>query len=377
MNKYIFILYLTFLLLLFQGCKEKQSADPNSIKVDLNNRQEISFFDIFSKIDIISLETNDSSLIKTISKLIVNNDTLYIHDYNMSKVLAFNKDGNYLYQINNRGMGPGEYTSTFDFSIFNDSLSILSAIDNKLYIYDKKNGEFIRDIPLPLIKGAYKSFTDLDDKTITFWTYDYDNRLKIYSKSTSEIINEKFPEKDNIFTNIGIEVFPYNRHFIRVYDNRVYKITGNGEIIEAYKWDFGKLNNTPKMIENAPSAKSRDEFMELIGRLNASEIVNYYFTSGGGNSQYAYTMLNRKNKLLNIFHHKSSKKTYIFDQTLEKSKLYPLFWSDDYMIGYIPPIVSDFNEIIPDDILDEENIQIKRNLSEYDNPILVKYYFKM
>jgi|AGTN01.2.fsa_nt_gi hypothetical protein len=377
MNKYIFIIYLAFFLLLFNGCEEKKQTDPNTIKVDLNDRQEVSIFDIFSKIDIIPLETNDSSLIKTISKLIVSNDTLYIHDYNMSKVLAFNKDGNYLYQINNKGMGPGEYAGTSDIGIFNDSLSILSAVDYKLYIYDKKNGEFIRNIPLPSIKGAYKSFMDLDDETIAFWTYDYDNRLKIYSKSTGEIINEQFPEKNNIFTNIGIEVFPYNRHFLRVYDNCVFKITSNGEISEAYKWDFGKLNNTLQMIENAPSVKSQDELMKIIGRLNASEIVNYYFASGGGNSQYVYTMLNRKNKLLNIFHHKLSEKTYVFDQTLEKAKLYPLYWSDNYMIGFMPEIVSDFNEIIPDNILNEENIQIKKKLSEYDNPVLVKYHFKM
>lgn len=372
MNKDIFIFLLTLFLSILYGCDEKQQTDKKYIKVDLGDRHRVSIFDIFSKIDIIPLETNDSSLIKTIRKLIVNNDTLYILDYDMAKVLAFDMEGNYLYQINNRGMGPGEYIGISDFNIFNDSLSILSAVDNKLYIYDKK-GNFIKNLSLPGIRGAYISFVDVSDDLIAFWTFDYENRLKVYSKSTGKIINEQFPEEDNIFSNFEIQVFPYNRYFSRVQDNRVFEIMSNGEISEAYEWDFGKLNNTPQMIKKAPSIKSQSEMIKLINKINASEIINYCFIKAGGNSQYVYTKLGRKNQHLNIFHHKSSKKTYIFDQTVEKAELFPLFWSDNYMIGFIPDIVSEIDNIIPDNILDEKNIQLKNKLSEYDNPVLLQY----
>lgn len=71
MNKHIFILYLIILFTASYGCKEKQQADTNTIGVDLNDKQEVSIFDIFSKVDIIPLETNDSSLIKVIFKLLM------------------------------------------------------------------------------------------------------------------------------------------------------------------------------------------------------------------------------------------------------------------------------------------------------------------
>ena len=46
------------------------------------------------------------------------------------------------------------------------------------------------------------------------------------------------------------------------------------------------------------------------------------------------------------------------------------------MIGWVPEKVSVIDDVIPDIILNKGNILIKNKLSQFDNPILIKYYFK-
>ena len=293
----------------------------------------------------------------------------------MSKILVFTHSGKFLFQINNKGIGPDEYIGISDFDISSDSLSILSGMDSRMHIYDNR-GNYIRRFSLPNIKGAYDSFKNVNKDTIAFWTYDYGNRLKLYSKSAKHIFKEKMPEKNNIYTHFGIQRFPYEMYIPSVNDNRVFKITLQSEIVEAYKWDFGKLNNTHEMIENAPVLNSKNKETELINKIISSKIINYIFLRAGGNSRYTYTKLNRKNAIINVFYDRLLKKTYVFEKTTEKIQIYPLCWTDSYMIGWIPEKVSGINDVIPDIILNKENIKIKNKLSEFDNPILVKYYFK-
>jgi len=368
------IILLFFLSSFLYCCIEKQKDENNTISVDLDQKQNVSIFNIFSKIDIIPLETNDSSLIKFISKLVVYHDNFYILD-DMSKIITFTHDGKFLFQINNKGIGPDEYIGISDFDIYSDSLSILSGMDSRMHIYDNK-GNFIRRFKLPNIKKSYESFKNVNKDTVAFWTYDYENRLKLYSKSTKQIFKEKMPEKNDIYTYLGIQKFPYENYIPSVNDNRVFKITSQSEIIEAYKWDFGKLNNTPKMIENPPVLNSQNESRELINKIMSSEVINYVFLRAGGNSRYTYTKLNRKNAHINVFYDKFSKKTYVFEKTTEKVQIYPLCWTDSYMIGWVPEKVSVIDDVIPDIILNKGNILIKNKLSQFDNPILIKYYFK-
>ncbi|MEA4918102.1 MAG: 6-bladed beta-propeller [Proteiniphilum sp.] len=83
MKKIFLPIFLIVSLLIIISCVEKQE-EKGGIKVGLDDKQKVSLFDIFSKIEIIPLETNDLSLIKTISKIIISNDTLYIRQWNVT-----------------------------------------------------------------------------------------------------------------------------------------------------------------------------------------------------------------------------------------------------------------------------------------------------
>lgn len=370
--KRIIILFLSAII--FYSCTEKNKNEKNTIYVDLNQKQAVSIFDIFSKIDIIPLETNDSSLIKQITKVIVKDNRFYILD-ETNQILTFSADGKFLFRINHRGEGPTDYISISDFNVFNDSLFLLSNLDNKMHIYDS-NGNFGRKFSLPSITGAYDSFLNINKDTLAFWTYDYQNRLKIYSMSANKIVNEKMPEQDNIFRHLSIDKFPYKKYIASVNDNRVFEITPRAEIVEAYKWDFGNLNNTKEMIENPIKVNSQNDEMKCINKITSSEVINYIFLRNNGNSRYIYTKLCRNEIKFNILYNKSTAKTYLFEKTTEKLQIYSLYWTEDYMIGFIPGKAASINDIVPNAVLDAKNIKIKNKLTEFDNPILIKYTFK-
>lgn len=378
MKKHLYYIISTITLFVLCGCNNTTIL-KNEISIDIDHRDEISIFDLFSNIEIIQLETNDTSIIKYIDKLLVFNDAYYIFDYSMAQILSFNKEGNFEFCIKNIGEGPDQYIKLSDFDIYNDSLSLISIIDKTLHMYDLK-GNFIRRISLPKVKGNYKNIRYLNNDTIAFWTYDYDNRLKFFSKINNNIFKESMPEERNIYTSFSTPVFPYGNYIVKAFDNRVMEMSVNGELTLAYQWNFGSLNNdTDNLVKgpNSNDANSQTEMYEFARKIYSSEIVNYFFGLSGGNSQYVYTQIMRKNKNISILFNKKTKKEYVFEKTTENTNFFPLFWTEEYVIGYIPEIEEiGINDIIPDQILNEKNRAIKKGITEFNNPILIKYYFK-
>lgn len=371
MKKFILFCILCSVL---HGCKE--SAEEQGCPViyaDIEKIDKVSFFDIFSRAEIIPLETNDSSLIKYIYKVVYDNNRYYVFDYMQAEILTFDEAGKFLFKISDRGQGPEEYLNISDFDIDkqNDRIVVLDPINNAMFEYDL-SGNFITRYKLPRITNAYKSFIYLNTDTLVYFTFDYDNRLKFYSKSKGVIFKELYPEKDNVLYNITLE-FPYETTFFRSADNVVYEITQGCELTEKYRWDFGKLNNSKKQISKFDNIHNT---MSLFPKVHNSEIINYIFTVQGRFSDFLCSRVVRKNKKIHIFHDQKNQKNYIFDKTSENATFHPLSWQDDFVIGYYADEWGHIDDTLPDAILDSLNISIKKSLKDDSNPVLIKYYFK-
>lgn len=360
--------------LVFTYCSSDKT-DINTIKVDIDNFQDISLFDIFSKIEIIPLETNDISLIKNITKLISFDDKFFILDYSKGEILIFNSKGNFLTKISDKGEGPNQYFNISDFDIDHTEniLILLSPVSGSIYEYDI-DGNFKKQYKLPQIKSAYNRLKYLNKDTIVFWTFDESNRIKFYSKSQNANFKESYPEKNNILNNFTPFIFPYDNYLCRASDNTIYEITNNGEITEKYRWDFMSLNNNIKTIEKFKTIPS-GELRSYTNRILNSELTNYVFALHGGGSKYLYTQLWRKNKRINVFYDKVNNLQYVFDKTSEDARFYPLVWNNKYVIGFYSEESGSIEDTLPDAILDSRAIKVKENLTEYANPILIKYYF--
>jgi hypothetical protein len=102
----------------------------NRIAVDLKKTQKASIFDYVKHIELIPLETGDNVLIGKLEKIIFHQNRYYILDTHHAQfiVFVFDETGKYIFKIDKRGRGPGEYTELYDIIInpFTDHLDLLN-----------------------------------------------------------------------------------------------------------------------------------------------------------------------------------------------------------------------------------------------------------
>jgi hypothetical protein len=378
-NKKHITVSVLFLLLLW-GCGSPNNVSDNPMSVDIDARHEVSVFDIFERIELIPLETTDESIFRASNDLIYYNGVLYILDGIGRKIFAFDSAGKFLFKIDDRGQGPQEYLHISDFEIDRQRnvMLVLDPVSNSLFEYDL-NGRFLHRQRLPTIIGAYGWLRYLGDNIIAFWTFDNDNRLKFYDRNLDSIFSEHLPlQERNMFDLFSAGVFPNSNLLMRdaALNNNIYEIFPDGTYSIAYTWDFGRLNNSVAMTRNFPDIpRSQEEWEAVERRRRNSEFVNYFFTSIGGNQTYRYAQIVRKNQNINLLHNISEGKTRVFTEFSEGATFFPIFWNDEFVIG-LGPFAGYNEETIPDAILDDRNLEIKRNICEFDNPVLIKYYFR-
>jgi hypothetical protein len=72
--KVLFIFFLSSFVFLLGSCKTENTEKSYTIHADIEKENKVSFSDIFAKIELIPLETNEQSLIKNITKVVVHDN---------------------------------------------------------------------------------------------------------------------------------------------------------------------------------------------------------------------------------------------------------------------------------------------------------------
>ncbi len=346
--------------------------ESNIITVNLERRDKIFTKELLSDIQLIPLETTPESLIRGITQIKFFENRYYIHDYRRSQIFVFDKEGYFLFTLNEKGNGPGQYLNLSDFAIdtVRRNLVVLCAVNNALFFYDLK-GKFIEKKRLPDIVGAYSSLQFQNKDTVALFTYDYNNRLKFYSLSKDKIIGEYFhEEKKDIFCK---DVFPFPHTLCRALTNTIYSLSG-ATLTELYRWDFGYLNNDIEKLE-FPSGRNQQEKIQYAKDVYSSKSVNYVIESHGQNSKYRYAMVVRKNKYIQLFYDRKKQDLLQFERTQEGLQLHPAYFGEDFILctpeGGLP-----LDDIFPEKLRNEGQRRIIHSHSEEENPVLIKYVFK-
>ena len=105
---------LTLLLFILFSCKSTgDKTDCKVLHVDLVEHP-VPTEELFSKISVIPLETNDSSFLVKPVKVIIKDNRYYIVDEGVPAVFSFDEEGHLLHKIGKKGQGPGEYREIYD-----------------------------------------------------------------------------------------------------------------------------------------------------------------------------------------------------------------------------------------------------------------------
>lgn len=366
------------LVILFLACNHSPESE-STISIDLDVSKNIAINNLFSKIEIVTLETKEESLIHSIDKIIEYNSFIYILDRRQKAILIFDHSGKFISKINTIGRAPNEFYILEDFTInnFTNSLECLDPM-GKILTYNLQ-GQYISSIYLPHPPMAYHYLHVLNKDSILLYTNPTRHNeytFRIFSRQQDSIVSQFIKQIKTINGECKSPIQIYNDsiYFTQAFCNDIYYIS-HDTLLPAYQWNFGKYTyNLSKM--KLPDLTNPEEQFQFYKEVIYSPKLPYTIGFNSQNDKYLFCSLCMKNNFLNIFYNKTTKEKIIFSKSEEGIGIYPFFMDNDKIIGItyetLVPILP-FEKTKGINIINQE---IFKTLTEDSNPVLIKYIFK-
>lgn len=360
-------------LCIILACNPFPAKDNSKIlRADLTKKNKISIHDLFQKMDLIQLETNDNSLLTGISKVDCFEHKLYIYDNNLHNILLFTDTGKFLGKVGRSGNGPGEYMNITAFNL-NKSTKQLSLLSNfgTISNYDL-HGNFLNKFQLSNERFICHAFCFLNNDSIIVWNHfgERDKQFSLYSIKFNKILKNVVTRKTDIYDFINDIFNEYDGHifYSQSLDPKVYRFNNKGELEFSHQWDFG----TPGLKFVEGNGDEREKKMKILAMFENSQIP-FVITIQRQNCKYYYArvVFNKKDYVHVIVDRKSGK-SFVFNEFSEGITFHPLYWADDFVIGMAEAYKK--HVIIPSMLNKSDKVKFE-SIKEMDNPCLIKYYF--
>ncbi len=372
-------IYLIITCLVITGCKENVKKENDSNIINLDKYDNVSVFDLFSKIEIIPLETDKESVMHPLFILVKPiNELYYVLDLNQEAFFIYSQNGEFLRKIHQPGQGPEDFSNIVDFGInrFTGNIEMLSG-DRYLQIYDKEISKHIERISLN--GKVFHSFKNLTDDIYVFFSdYSHEDHLYFYSKKQNKYIASTYKFDPDVIGKSGIchnftPFYMYNDvvRFSQGYNGDIFTVNDSKLRLDlTYSWDFGE--NTIDESVVFPFREEMTYYREL--RRKGSYKYAMGFTANGENDNYFITNFLFKGKSHSLILDKKENKTYVFDSFKEGVNCSPYLVNNTAMYVWAPPEY--IHMFVNENILDEDNRRKLESITDDENPIVVKYYFK-
>lgn len=366
---------LLLLILLFVSCTNQhlsKSENAGDITIDISNLEFGKYEDLIDSVRYIKLEVNDEYPISNIDKVAFHDSLLYVLD-GKSKLLAYSRNGLFLFKIGEHGAGPNEYVEITDFSgnPVEQTIDLLDAGGRKILRFDLLTGEFIQKFPLKHF--AYYGMTLGDNKYLF-----YDDSTQYFEidlskaeepkllKQCTRNIAEQMVSADYLFkhSNGQIGLFCYQ-------DNTIYYVEGD-EVIPQYTISFNNYKTSADIV-NEGNDNSEKAGIVVLSVKDLSDWI--YVRYGMEENHQLYTFLCNKH----------SKKQYDFRGVINFGGIlfvYPVAQEsiDNLVIltnNNIP--VTDYKSSLDQLSVDNGGMMFRNiveNSTDYDNPLLQLVYLK-
>lgn len=365
-----------------ESSKDKdQKNNVAEIKVNMMDKYpKGDFEDYFSSSRIVSLETNEHSILSGIDRISFYNNKIFILDRRSESLVIFNIDGKYLSKIQNTGRGPTEYSSLMDFAIDEETGQLFLYCDRPYKILKySEDGKFIEEKKLAEL---YFNMGYSDNKLL--FMYKGKNKMLIeYDYKTSEkkgFFNTD--EEDIFFRTLGTPAPSItkdkNIHVSLPYSRIIYEYDGKNTFPK-YKINFGK-NNAPKnLVDNLDK-----DFKNLNSFMKENK---YAFGIANFRENKKYATFNFNNNMIVIFSkisHKAKAFSFFINDSLDRMPFYNYFahnGNDNKLISIYqaPNFKHQMNIYKNGDVWGKLPNYIKKideEVSSSSNPLLIIYTFK-
>ncbi|MBU2554149.1 MAG: 6-bladed beta-propeller [Bacteroidetes bacterium] len=366
------MIVLIFVMALLFSCSEKNQNTEREVEIieikgkDLTQTGNLS--DMILGFSLVPLETDSSSLIIEVKKVILHKNHYYIFDESAQKILKFTDAGKFVRQISSRGEGPGEFIEIHDF-IIDKTRDIIFVPDYYILHSFTLDGVFIKSLPLDFM-GDVISQTN-DDKFAFYGGFE-GFRLK-FVDTLGNLVSSDIPYSrinnapvKYIFSSVADRVY-----FHLPACDTVFQIE-DGKPKPAYFIDFGKKAYSQQFFNNLP-AKIQNDMGNYLN--NQTDRITFY--SFLPTENHIFFQLSFSNNYYSGYYDKQSKKQLYINHNELKNDLFKSFF-------YFNPIGTSENKYIiavpahkfidnkESNVLStEENRKIISELSKYSNPVLM------
>ena len=375
LNKITKILF--FLCLLF-SCNNKNERDRSEsdlviIDVSVDNVEKLDYKDLFSAYTAIPLETNDESLIATISKIYVTDEYIIIFDSKIATILLFLKNGNFVRRIGQKGNGPNEYLFLND--IFYDSKTQMiyahERFQQRIFLYDLF-GNFHKKT-----QASEYHFNSFCKSDVGFWIYscvkpndkEEGYNLTLLEDDLQQQKGEFFPQKEFInavfsstFTcdEDGIPYFFYPT------SNIIYQLKQN-KPKPYFRIDFGEKTMPYEKIKKLTDHKA---YADLIAdRKYLGAIDNFFINQTICCFTFRESGYNIPAKAYTCFITLSNNKFNIFSASSIQSFDFPV-WNHPIGITSNSIIYAVYPHMYPEESITDLEKIISQKITPDMNPVL-------
>ncbi|WP_322934145.1 6-bladed beta-propeller [Bacteroides sp. CG01] len=248
--------FLSIIFLVGCGKKIKYSNESNLTVLQIDWDNIVDRFDYSSMVEdsilMIPLEVRDDCIIGEVTKLLYQNNLIYIADNISKSIFVFDLSGKLVTKVHSLGNGPGEYTNITSFTVHNTDIIIFDHTINRLFFYNV-SGEFVRDKDVSAIWGS--DMFELDNKLylVNDGGYSKNGYYHLFSIDLEDADKYEmylpFEKRQN---NQGWIVDSYhaklkNEAIIYFWPYDIIYTVTNREIYPSFRIDFGK-KDIPKEV---------------------------------------------------------------------------------------------------------------------------------
>ena len=359
-------------------CKHKpeiQSEDV--IAVNFDRPEKASIFDYFRSVELIPLETSHDVLIAYISKLIIHENKYYTLDKKQDIIHVFDETGKFLFKIDKKGQGPGEYNFIEDFIInpFSGNLELLEAYGT-VYIFDL-SGNFIEKKRVEYDDFKVVHFLAAADKhTHVFYAKYQPEKIIYFNLDEEKLLHKEFEEDRELcgYSLLSLYTFHNEWFFFRPVHPVVYNI-GKERLEPVFQFDFGEYTREGRKVTFSEEAKKN--VSKNIEEMFAQ--TSYVIRKVRHNNNYVFAFISWKSwdSKTNVIYDKSTRKSKFILDFDEKAAFEPDIVTDEYVLTICRWV--DLEKFVTKEMLDDTQKKIFEELiksKDETNPILIKYWFK-
>jgi hypothetical protein len=167
---------------------DKKSVGIIELKGAFENRKSINIEDISLSSNYIQLESKTECLIGAKARLYSNDK--YLISIDRERILLFDRNnGKFIREIGHKGNGPDEYSFTYSVMPYNEEKNVVYAGRNKKRLMYSIDGQLSGELPIPELVSE---IGDIDDNAFAAYLPNYQgnekNKIVVFNQNNSVII---------------------------------------------------------------------------------------------------------------------------------------------------------------------------------------------